>query len=437
MTAAAVIGIVVFVAMIALIMLGVPVFLSMLLTSFVGFCLVGGVDMAILQFTTAPLALGASYTYAVLPLFILIGTIAEITGIAEGTFVAMQKWLGRIRGGLLYAVVTANAAFGACSGISTAGNVVFGRIALPELEKAKYDRKLSLGTITGAGSLSSLIPPSVPIILVCIITDLSIGKTLIFGLSSGILMVILLCLAIFVYLRIMPKKVPDTSTFGKVSLRERVFALRLLIPIVLVFAFIIGGTVFGWFPATVVGAVAVVILLVYALAKRVPLKKILHSIWDAAIMNGGIFPIIVAGMIFSRFVTITGLVDEIAAFIIGANLPAYVLFLIIVVFYIFCGCVMDIISIIIITVPIVLPLLTSVGFNQYVIAVMLVFMCEIAGLTPPIGMNVFVMSNALRIKPMEIFSGILPFFLVELTAVLIIGALPQIITWLPRLLGLS
>lgn len=432
------IGITVFIAMVVLILMGVPIFLSMMLTCFVGFCCVGGLDMAITQFTTAPLNVGASYTYAVLPLFMLIGTLAGETGIAEGTFSALQKWLGRVRGGLLYTLVATNAVFGACSGISTAGNIVFGRLAMPELDKAGYDRRLSLGTITGAGSLSSLIPPSVPIILVCMmVSNMSIGKALTYGLSCGLLMIAVLCAGIFVYVHAFPDKVPKTSGLPKVPMKEKLCALKSLLPIVLVFLLIIGGTMLGLFAATVAGAVASVVLMIYALIKKVPGKRILHCIWDAAIVNAGFFPIIVAGNMFSRFVTTTQLVDGVAQLISGLSLAPYLIFVLVVVFYLLCGCVMDIISIIIITVPIVLPLLQSLGYDQYIVCVVLVLMCELAGLTPPIGMNVFAVSNALRIRPMEIFRGVAPFFVMELIAVLLIGALPQIISWLPLLTGVG
>ncbi len=433
---ASAIGIIMFLIMVGLILVGVPIFVSMLSCSIVGFSLCGGAKMVFVQLTQAPFTLGASYSYAVLPLFMLVGTLAGVTGIAEGAFNALHKWLGRVRGGLLFTVVGANAAFGACSGISVAGNVVFGKIAMPELQRHGYDRKLSLGTITGAGCLSSLIPPSVPIIMWCLVTDVSIGTALMYGLSLGILMIILLCIAIKIVITIRPDKAPPTKDMPKVSMKEKIASLRHLIPIVLVFVLIIGGTMSGWFSSTVAGAVAAVALLIYALIKRVPLKEIWHCVWDGAVMNAGMFPIIVAGSIFSRFVTLTHLADTVANAIVSTHLPAFAIFCLVVLFYIFCGCVMDIPSTIIITVPIVFPLLTSLGYNPYVITVLLVMMCDVAGMTPPIGMNVFAVSNALRIKPMEIFSGCIPFFCVDVVAVLIMGAFPQIVELIPHLMGL-
>ncbi len=437
MSTTAVIGIVMFVVMVVLVLLGIPIFVSMLACSFVGFYLIGGMNMVQMQFLQAPFTLGASYTYAVLPLFMLVGTLAGETGIAGGAFDAMQKWLGRVKGGLLFALVGSNAVFGACSGISVAGNVVFGKIAMPELEKNHYDRHLSLGTIVGAGSLSSLIPPSVPIIMWCLLTELSIGTTLMYGLSLGLLMIVILCLAIKIYITIFPHKVPGKDQMEKTSIKEKLVSLKYLVPFVLVFALIVGGSLTGLFPSTVAGAVASVALIIYALCKKVSVKRVMHCIWDAAIMNAGIFPIIIAGSIFSRFVTLTRLADNLANAIVETHLPALAIFTLVVLFYIICGCVMDIASTIIITVPIVFPLLTGLGYNPYMICVILVMLCDCAGMTPPIGMNVFAVSNALRIKSGEVFKGVLPFFCVDLAAIYLCAIFPQIVEFLPRLLGVG
>lgn len=435
MTTAGLIGIGIFVLLMVLVFLGVPIWVSMLGCSFLGFLLLGGFNLTVIQFTQAPFTLGANYTYAVLPLFMLVGALAGETGIAQGAFDAMHKWLGRVRGGLLYALVGANAVFGACSGISVAGNVVFCKIAMPELDKRNYDRRLSLGAIVGAGSLSSLIPPSVPIIIFCLMTDLSIGTTLMYGLSLGIIMIILLCVCIKVITVIRPKTVPGKDEMERIPMKEKLKSLRYLIPFLLVFALIVGGTLTGLFPSTVAGAVASVALVIYALIKRVPGKRIVHCVWDAAIMNAGIFPIIIAGSIFSRFISMTRLADGLANVIASSNFPPILVFTLVVIFYIICGCVMDIASIIIITVPIVFPLLTGLGYNAFVLCVVLVMLCDAAGMTPPIGMNVFAVANALRTGTSEIFKGVIPFFIVDIVAIFVCGLVPQIVEFLPHLMG--
>ena len=217
-------------------------------------------------------------------------------------------------------------------------------------------------------------------------------------------------------------------------LKEKILSIRYIIPILLVFALIIGGAVWGWFPSTVGGAVAVFALIIYALIKRTPIREIGKCIWEAAVMNAGMFPIILAGTIFSRFIAITGLADGMAKLIAGSNLPPMAVFTLVIIFYLICGCVMDIPSIIIITVPVIFPLLTGLGFDQYVLCVMLVFMCDVAGMTPPIGMNVFAVSNALRVRPTEIFKGAVPFFILDLVCVYIMALFPKVVQFLPSLL---
>lgn len=435
MNTATIIGIAMFILLLVLVFVGVPIWISMIASSFLGFYFIGGMNLVEIQFKSAPFSLGANYTYAVLPLFMLVGILAGETGIAQGAFDSMQKWLGGVRGGLLYALVGSNAVFGACSGISVAGNVVFGKIAMPELEKHKYDKTLSLGTIVGAGALSSLIPPSVPIILFCLMTDLSIGTTLMYGLSLGIIMIILLCLCIKIITIIKPSSVPGKDERQKVTMKEKLISLKYLVPFVLVFALIVGGTLTGLFPSTVAGAVAAVALIIYALIKGVKPKRIMHCIWEAAIMNAGIFPIIIAGTIFSRFISMARLADGLAKVIADLSLPAILIFTLVIVFYVICGCVMDIASIIIITVPIVFPLLTGLGYNPYVLCVILVMLCDSAGMTPPIGMNVFAVSNALRIGTTQIFKGVIPFFIVDIVAIYIMSLFPQLVEFLPKLLG--
>lgn len=430
----AVIGIIFFAVMMALIFLGVPIFVSLMVCSCAGLYLLGGMPLMTTTFSAVPINQAASYSFAVLPLFMLVGTLAGETGVAGGAYSSMNTWMGRQRGGILIATVAANAVFGACSGISVAGNVVFGKIAMPELEKHGYDRKTSLGCIVAAGSLSSLIPPSIVILIFTIMSDLSIGRALIGGIGPGLLLAALLIVVIKLIGVLQPGKIPAPDK-TKISLPEKLKTLKLLAPILILFGIIIGGSFFGWFPATVGGAIGSVAVILYALVKRMPLKQILRAVWDGAVMNAGMFPIIVSGALFGRFITFSGLAFYLANAISKINLPAYGVFLLVVVFYIFCGCVLDIASIIIITHPIVFPLLTGLGFDPYVLVIVLVFMAELAGMTPPIGMNVFATSSALRIKPEEIFSGVVPFFCVELAIVLLIGIFPQIVTFIPNLLS--
>lgn len=434
------IGLIVFGIMMVMVFAGIPIFVSMLTCAFFGFVALYGGDMkmALNIFTTYPFDLGANYNYAVLPMFMLVGALAGETGIAEGAFKSVHAFLGRVKGGLLFTVVGANALFGACSGSSVAGNIVFGRLAMPELEKAGYSRKYSLGCVAASGALSTLIPPSMGIIMFCLVAPvtMSVGTALMGGIIPGIITAVALCVTVRVIGLVKPGSIPPGGG-PKIPVSEKMKSLRLLIPILCLFGLIIGGTFAGWFTATVGGAVGAVAVCIYALCKKMSLKQLGACMVDAAVMEAGIFPIIVGGQIFSKFISDTGLADYLSAAIASVHAPRFIIFLLVILLYVFCGCVMDIMSIIIITVPVVFPILTGMGYSPYALVIALCFVAEIAGLTPPIGMNVFATANALRINPSDIFRGVVPYFICEIGLVLLIGLFPQIVTFLPTLMGVG
>ena len=434
------IGLIVFGIMMVMVFAGIPIFVSMLTCAFFGFVALYGGDMkmALNIFTTYPFDLGANYNYAVLPMFMLVGALAGETGIAEGAFKSVHAFLGRVKGGLLFTVVGANALFGACSGSSVAGNIVFGRLAMPELEKAGYSRKYSLGCVAASGALSTLIPPSMGIIMFCLVAPvtMSVGTALMGGIIPGIITAVALCVTVRIIGLVKPGSIPPGGG-PKIPVSEKMKSLRLLIPILCLFGLIIGGTFAGWFTATVGGAVGAVAVCIYALCKKMPLKQLGACMVDAAVMVAGIFPIIVGGQIFSKFISDTGLADYLSAAIASVHAPRFIIFLLVILLYVFCGCVMDIMSIIIITVPVVFPILTGMGYSPYALVIALCFVAEIAGLTPPIGMNVFATANALRINPSDIFKGVVPYFICEIGLVLLIGLFPQIVTFLPTLMGVG
>lgn len=442
----ALIGVIFFLIMMVMVFCGIPVFISMLTASLAGLVVImhGNPTMMLMQFTSGVYNLGANYNYAVLPLFSLVGALVSETGVAEGAFACFESWLKRVKGGLLYTVVAANAVFGACSGSSIAGNIVFGKLSIPQLRKRGYDEKLSLGCIAASGALSTLIPPSMGILMFCIIAPspvvvngqsiaLSVGTALSGGIVPGIVTALALCLTVQIVGFIKKDALPPKSD-EPVNWKERLLGLRYLIPIFVLFGLIIGGTMMGWFTATVGGAVGAVAVLVFAIFKRTPFKRIWDCIVDAAVMEAGIFPIIVGGQIFSRFISLSGLADYLSNAIASVNAPPFVVFLLVMVLYVFCGCVMDMMSIIVITVPVVFPILCSLGYSPYAIIISLCFMMEIAGLTPPIGMNVFATSNALRVSPSKVFSGVWPFFICEVLMVVLISLVPGIVTWLPSMI---
>lgn len=430
------IGIAVFVVMLTMIMIGIPVFISMFACGFVGFILVDGMSMANTQFTTALFSLSATYKFAVLPLFMLMGVLAGESGIADGLFVSAKKWTGRIRGGLMMGTVFANLIFGACCGQSTAANAVFGKVAFPALKKDGYDESFALGGITATGALSSLVPPSLGVIMFCILTEYSIGAALTAIIVPGLLTAVVYCLVIVMTARLRPRKIPPvTEADRNVTLLDRMRSLKLMVPIIGLMLVIVLGSYLGWFAPTVAGAIGSFAVIVYALLTRMRPRKLALNIIDAAKMNALVFPMIIGGMMFSRFVTVCGLADAFASFITNLHMNRFGVVLVLMLIYIILGCIMDVMSIIIITVPIVTPAMVALGFNPYVMCVLIIFVCEIAGLTPPIGMNVFATATVLRTSPSKVFKGVMPFFVADCLMVLLIIFVPQLTTWLPNAIG--
>ncbi len=430
----AMIGILAFIAMIVLILLRFPVYLSMAICSLVGMMLIVSPSMVDTQFTTAPFITAASYSFALLPLFGFMGVLTEASGIAEGTFQSANAWLGNTRGGLLSSVIVANTVFGACSGTATSGSIIFSRMAMPSLDKYGYERSNALACICTSSALASLIPPSAAILVTCMLCELSIARGLMCGVGAGLLTTILLLLYVQIISRLPNSKMVPSATGEKVPMKEKIKSLRLLIPVVALFCIIIIGAATGFFSATVGGAVGSFAVVIYALVKRIPLRKIFKAAVDAIEINSNVFPLMLAGTLFGRLITLTKLPDVAIDWISSIHAPMIVIFTVVVIFYIICGCVMDIMSCIFITVPIIFPIMTSLGFDGYAMMICLVILINLGGITPPIGMGCFITANAVNVNPAVIFKGIWPYCIITVITAYIVAFFPQIISFLPDLI---
>jgi len=442
------IGIICFLGMLFLIFNGFPIAISMFLASSVGFLWLKGWNFAILgaQLGNTLFNNSASYEFAVLPLFILLGTLAGVTGIAEQAFDAIHTWLGRIKGGTLFTVIVANGIYGACAANSSAGTIIFSRLAQPSLKKEGYDEKLSLGVLCSSGSLASLIPPSQAILTICLVApacmyggsqvQMSLGTGLMCGIVPGILLIALLCLTVRVYGVVKKGTVPEPST-EKTPIKEKLKTLKLLLPILALFVIMIGGASLGWFSTTVAGAIGAVVVCIYAFAKRVPLKKVWECFWESCLMQASIFIIIVAGNCFSKFIASSGLTSFLGSAVSKLSAPPIIMFAIVMVFFLIGGAIMNVVPLIICTCSIVYAVLVDgCGYHPYVVMIALVLLVEVAQLTPPIGMGTYIVANALRMDPMKIFKAVVPFFVVLFLYTFVLALVPQIVTGLPHLMGI-
>jgi C4-dicarboxylate transporter, DctM subunit len=427
----ALVGLWTFVGMFISLLLGVPIFICMFAAAFVGSVLIGGWAYTLQQFAAAPYSITSSYTFAVVPLFMLMSVLAANCGVAQAAYDAARKWLGALRGGLLIVTVGAAGMFGAACGSSIATSAVFAKMALPELKKYNYDKSISMGCITAGGSLDALIPPNVGTIIVCILVEASIGKALIGGVIPGILFALFLVATIQVLGILKPAAVPRLDI--KIPLREKLSSLTLVLPIIFIVLLIIGGMYFGVFPPAVGGAMGSVGVLLIAAYRRAGIKVIGQSFYEAVLMNAQIFPLIISGFLFARFMSLSGLPKALLDTVIAANLPPLVVMLFVIIFYLFIGCVLEFMSMAVITLPIVYPLLTGVGFDPIACIIIIVFLSEVALLTPPIGMSAFVVAGIAGVPPEVVFKGVVPFFLACLVLLALMVFFPAIVTWLPSL----
>ena len=425
------VGLLTFIGMFVVLMLGIPIFICLFAAAFVGSWLIGGPIYTLQQFASAPYHISSSYTFAVVPLFILMSVLAADCGIAQSAYDTAHKWLGGLRGGLLMVTVGAAGIFGAACGSSIATSAVFAKTALPELKKYRYDRSVSMGCIAAGGSLDALIPPNVGTIIVCILVDASIGKALVAGIIPGVVYAALLMITIQLIGLFKPTAVPKIDI--SVSWKERFSSLSLILPVVFIVLLIIGGMYLGVFPPTVGGAMGSVGVLIVAAIRRTGIKVIGHSFYEAVLLNTQLFPLIISGFLFARFMALSGLPKALLQLIIDAQIPPLAVMLVVIIFYLIIGCVLEFMSMAVITLPIVYPLLLGVGFDPIATVIILVFLSEIALITPPIGMSAFVVAGVADVPPEVVFRGILPFFFTGLVLLWVLVFFPAIAIWLPNL----
>ena len=416
--------------------LGVHIGVALGMAGFLGIYLTVGPDAAMAQLAAIPFSTTNSFTLAVIPLFILMGSFATAAGIVTELFRTAYLWLGTLRGGLAMATVMSSAAFGAASGSTIVNAAVFTKMAMPEMTRFGYDVRLSSGCIAAAGTLAALIPPSILMVIYGVITEQSIGKLLIAGIIPGIVTALLYCGGIYILARWRPDLAPlakITVTWG-----ERWRSLYGVSGIMVLFALVVGGIYGGYFPATYAGAVGAFGAFVIALVKRrLGLGSLTEVLKEAAVTTSVIFIIVVGGMLFARFLTYSGLVDLISAGLLSFGTGKYTYLIGYVVLFTILGCFIEPIAIMVMTLPIMYPVMAAQGFDPIWLGVVSVKLAEIGVLTPPVGLNVFVVksSSPVPVTLGQVFTGVVPFIALDFLSLGLYVAFPQMITWLPNLMS--
>ena len=424
-------------AFVALIFLRVPIAYGMAIVGTVGLFFVFGFATV---FKFVPIEIyshTSSFTLAALPLFLLMGYLAFYADLSTDSYDAAKAWFGRVPGGLAVATVYACAIFGACSGSSLAECAVFSKISVPEMIKNGYNRKLSLGVVAAAGGLDVLIPPSILMVIYGVMTETSIGQLLIAGILPGVLYACVFALAIALFCWLKPDYAPPIEGIDT-SWRAKWMAVRNLWAVALLFGLVLGAIYAGWATpdeAAAVGVVGSILLLL--LRKRFTWRTLKSATIDSAKASAMIFLLLGAASVLSAFLSVTGVVSNLTQWVTQLGLPFWGLIAALIVLYLILGCFLDAISMMVLTIPLVAPLIVAHGQSLIWFGVFVSMMMVIGAVTPPLGLNCYVMKGALgdTVELKEIFAGALPFVGLMLLIVIILCVFPSISLWLPSLMS--
>jgi C4-dicarboxylate transporter, DctM subunit len=412
-----------------LLTMGMPVAFALITTGSLGLYLTGGWDAMLGVLMTTPASSAASYELISVPLFILMAEFVIMSGVADNLFRAAATWVGRVPGGLGMATALAGAGFGAISGSSTASAATLSSTTMPAMLKQGYDPKLAGGVVAISGTLAMLIPPSIALVLYGIIADVSISALLIGGVIPGILVMLTIMATVWALVLIHPGSAPRGQSY---TLREKLHSLKVVGPMVFLFMAVTGVIYTGIAtPTEASGLGAFGAFLIALKERKVNRQSLGKALTHAAHASCMIIMIIVCAKVFGYFFTMTQSTQAIVQWVSQLEVSPWVILAIILFGYLILGFLMDQVAILILTVPIVLPLIKALGFDPVWFGVMIILMAEVGLVTPPIGLNVFVVARYAKRPLNEIFRGVWPHVFSHLVLIGFIAAFPQIVLWLP------
>lgn len=451
MTDALVLGLGALAVLIFLIAIRIPIAYAMILVGGVGTMMLNGPALVFSQLKTLAYGQFSIYDLSVVPMFVLMGAIASKTGLSQALFRGANAWLGWLRGGTAMAAIAGCAGFGAVCGSSLATASTMGKVALPELRRYNYSGALATGTLAAGGVLGILIPPSVVLIIYAVIVEANIVTMFMAAFLPGLLAVVLFLLTIAIYVAIKPEAGPKG---GVADPKEFVEATVGMIPVLIVFGLVIGGIYFGFFNPTPAAAVGVFLVLFFGLVQRkLSRADFVSALKETASTSGMIYLIILGAELLKIFMSRVGLPQETAAWISNSGLEPMTVLIILLVALIILGCLMDSLSMILLVIPFFWPVLVEINGGIYQGAegagygmstedlkiwfgILALIVVELGLITPPVGMNVFVISSLAKDTPMiETFKGVAPFFGAEIVRVILLVSFPALTLWLPQFLS--
>lgn len=417
--------------MLSLVMAGMPVGFALASVGIIGSLIIIGLEPTAVQVFNIVWNAGSNFVFTAIPLFILMGQLVSRSGIGEDLYDCVHKWAGRIPGGLAVTAVVASAGFGALTGVSSAAVSTMGPMILPEMKKYGYDMKLGSGSLAAGGVLAILIPPSLLMVVVGLFTETSIGDLFMAGIVPALILVTAFCAYILIRCAINPALGPPGP---KYSWSEKFYSLRKLTPILVIVFIVLGGMYSGAFTPTEAAAMgSISVLIVGLIMQRLSWGKINEALHETANISSMIFILILGGFMITQLLVYTELMKEIVNAVNNISADRYIIIFVFVILYLILGAVLSALGMVLLTLPFVFPIMLSLGFDRVWFGIFLVIMTEVALLTPPIGVNVFILNKVAPNIPLStMFRGAGPFVVITLMVLALLVAFPELVLWLPQ-----
>ena len=425
------IGLVGIVVLLGLLAIRMPVGIALIVVGLVGFAAVAGWDAALGLLGASPFEHSFNYELSVIPLFVLMGNFAMVSGMSGDAYTAGQRWVGHWRGGLASATVVACSVFAAVSGSSVASAATMGAVALPEMRRRGYDARLATGCVAAGGTLGILIPPSTGFVVYAILTEESIGRLFLAGFFPGLLLTALFVATISLLTRFRPDMGPAVA---RATFAERIDGLRQVSALVVMIVVTLGGIYVGVFTPTEAAAIGALFSIVLAFwRRRVTRSRFVDALLQTARTTSFVFLILIGAHLFSPFLAVAQISATISTFIENVDASPQMVLVMLLVLYIVLGTFLEGFAMLVLTLPIVFPVILDLGFDPIWFGVVMVIVLEMGLISPPVGVNVFVVKGIAEDVPMkDIFIGILPFWAAMLVCLVLLVAFPEIALFLPN-----
>jgi tripartite ATP-independent transporter DctM subunit len=415
--------------------LGMPIAFSLMFVGFLGISYLTSLQAALPLIARTVYETSYHYPYTIIPLFILMGGYAEISGISSDLYDTCDRWLRRLPGGLGMATIGAIAGFSAISGSSVASSAAFGKVAYPEMRRFNYSPKLAAGTVAAGATIDFLIPPSLGFVIFGMLTEQSIGKLLIAGMLPGLVLAGAFMVILYGWVKINPEIAPSRPE--AVTWKEKISALKGIWETIVIFILVIGGIYTGLFtPNEAAGVGATLIFLMAFLKRKLNRRILFYSLFEASRVSVMVLFLVAGANVFSYFLALSMIPMKVSIWIAGLGVSKYIILSILVLIYMLLGCFLDAISMMVLTLPVIFPVILDLGFNPIWFGVVCVLMMGAGLITPPMGLCVFTVASIAKDAPLEeVFKGALPFLVAILFVTFLITLYPQIALFLPSMMG--